>query len=339
MHIFIERTFIMPKYTIETRHKIANGKAGNYQNGKPSGVVLHSSGNQNASVENEITYMVNHQNEAFVHAWIGYDRIVEIANTDFPCWGAGKFANAKYIQIEMSEDKTLTTKQHLMLIDKACYYLGMQLAYYGIEPIDATKNGKGTVWTHNAVSKFLGDTNHVDPIAYLARHHTNWEEVFNQIKGYWYELKNGKDGSAMLGIHEKQGNAVQYRKDKKEDKPKAKKYETESGKIPSTKFAKGDEVTFTKIAKKWIKVKHSDGTWTQADPITGVDKKRPWKVKSLNGDGSVSVQNPTQPKAEFFAYDRDLQKIEPVKKNNTEPQKLAENEIRLDGVVYKVVKK
>ena len=325
----------MGKYKIETRHLIKNGKGGNYQNGKPSGVVLHSSGNQNASVENEITYMVNHQNEAFVHAWIGYDRIVEIASTDFPCWGAGKFANAKYIQIEMSEDKTLTTKQHLMLIDKACYYLGMQLAYYAIEPIDATKNGNGTVWTHNAVSKFLGGTNHVDPIAYLARHNTNWTEVFNQIKGYWYELKNGKDGTAMLGLHEKQGNDVVYKKQSE----KKVQYPTTNGGKKSTKFKANDEVTFNQNAKNWLKVKHTDGTWSHNDPITKTDKSRPWKVKSINGDGSISITNPKTPKAEFFILDKDIDKIEPIKVRPTEPQKLADNEIRLDGTVYKVIKK
>lgn len=329
----------MPKYTIETRHLIANGKAGSYRNGKPEGVVIHSSGNPNDSLEGEISYMVRNQHRAFVHAWCDPNKIVETANTDYPCWGAAANANARFVQIEVIENNKLSAKKLLQAVDAQCYWAGMQLAYYGIEPIDAAKTGKGTVWTHNAVSQHLGGTDHTDPIAFLARIGTTWAEVFNQIKGYWYELKNGKDGSALLGLHEKQGNAVQYRKDKKEDKPKAKKYETESGKIPSTKFAKGDEVTFTKIAKKWIKVKHSDGTWTQADPITGVDKKRPWKVKSLNGDGSVSVQNPAQPKAEFFAYDRDLQKIEPVKNNSSEPQKLADNEIRLDGVVYKVVKK
>lgn len=329
----------MSKYQIETRHKIANGKAGRYRNGKPEGVVIHSSANKDDSLEGEINYMIQHQDEAFTHAWAGVDKVVEIANTDYPCWGAGGVANARFAQIEVIENRGLGSKKLLQAVDAQCYWAGMQLAYYGLEPIDATKTGKGTVWTHNAVSQHLGGTDHTDPIAFLADIGTNWTEVFNQVKGYWYELKNGKDGSALLGLHEKQGNTVQYRKDKKAEKPKPKKYETESGKIPSTKFSKGDEVTFTKIAKKWIKVKHSDGTWTQADSITGVDKKRPWKVKSLNGDGSVSVQNPAQPKAEFFAYDRDLQKIEPVKKNNTEPQKLAENEIRLDGVVYKVIKK
>lgn len=325
----------MPKYKIETRHKIANGKAGRYRKGKPEGVVIHSSANKNDSLEGEINYMVQHQNSAFTHAWAGVDKIVEIANTDYPCWGAGGVANQRFAQIEVIENRGLGSKKLLQAVDAQCYWAAMQLYYYNLTPSDATKNGNGTVWTHKAVSQYLGGTDHTDPIAFLADIGTNWTEVFNQIKGYWSELKNGKDGSAMLGLHEKQGNNVQYRNAKKAE---PKKYSTESGKIPSDKFKKGDQVTFTPIAKKWIKVKHSDGKWSQADPITDVDKKRPWTVKSLNGDGSVSVQNPAQPKAEFFAYDRDLQKIEPVK-NASEPQKLADNEVRLDGVVYKIVKK
>lgn len=325
------------KYTIETRYTIPAGVAGTYRKGKakPEGVVIHSSGNQNDSLEGEINYMTQHYQNAFTHAWCDNKRIVEIANTDFACWGAGTVANPRFLQIEIVEDKRMTDKQHQQAIDRQCFWAGMQCAYYGIEPSDATKNGNGTIWTHAAVSKFLGGTDHTDPLAYIARHGVTWREMYNQINAYYKELKAGRDGSRIVSIADKQGDKPQYT----DSKNKTKKYATESGKIPSTKFKKGDQVTFTKIAKKWIKVKHSDGTWTQADPITGVDKKRAWKVKSLNGDGSVSVQNPQQPKAEFFAYDRDLQKIEPIKKNNSEPQKLADNEVRLDGVVYKIVKK
>lgn len=329
----------IPKYNIETRYKIENGKMGRYRKGKPEGVAIHSNGNPNANMGSEITYMINHQNQAFTHAWCDDKNIVEIANTDYPCWGAGGVANQRFVQIEITENKHLSTKQHQQAIDRQCYWAAMQLYYYNITPSDATHNGNGTVWTHNAVSKYLGGTDHTDPNAYIARHGVTWREMYNQINAYYKELKAGRDGSRIVSIADKQGDKPQYTDTKKEaDKPKPQKYATESGKIPSDKFNKGDQVTFTPIAKKWIKVKHSDGKWSQADPITDVDKKRPWTVKSLNGDGSVSVQNPAQPKAEFFAYDRDLQKIEPVK-NASEPQKLADNEVRLDGVVYKIVKK
>ena len=325
----------MGKYKIETRYTIPEGIAGTYRKGKakPEGIVIHSSGNQNDSLEGEINYMTQHYQNAFTHAWCDNNKIVEIANTDYACWGAGAVANPRFLQIEIVENKNLNDKQHQQAIDKQAYWGAVQCQYYGITPSDATLKGQGTIWTHNAVSQFLGGTDHTDPIAYFSRHGVTWREFYNQLNGYWKELKAGRDGTRLKGIHEKTGDKVAYT----DSKPK--QYPTTNGGKKSTKFKVGDQVTFTKIAKKWIKVKHSDGKFSQADVITDIDKKRAWTVKSLNDDGSVSVQNPQQPKAEFFAYDRDLQKIEPVKKRPTEPQKLADNEVRLDGTIYKIIKK
>ncbi|MDO4671241.1 MAG: N-acetylmuramoyl-L-alanine amidase [Aerococcus sp.] len=95
------------KYTIETRHKINDGKAGYYRHSKPEGVVIHSSANKNDSLEGEINYMLQNQNEAFTHAWAGVDKIVEITNTDYPCWGAGPSSNARFVQIEVIENRNL----------------------------------------------------------------------------------------------------------------------------------------------------------------------------------------------------------------------------------------
>ncbi|MGX7347799.1 hypothetical protein [Aerococcus vaginalis] len=74
------------------------------------------------------------------------------------------------------------------------------------------------------------------------------------------------------------------------------------------------------------------------EQTTDIDRKRAWTVKSLNGDGSISITTTATPKAEYFILDKDIDRIEPVK-NASEPQKLADNEVRLDGVVYKIVKK
>lgn len=287
------------KYEIETHYTIPQGVAGGYRYGKPEGVVIHSSGNDNDSIEGEINYMTQHYQNAFTHAWCDNKKIIEISNTDYACWGAGPNANARFAQIEIVENKNLSDKQHQEAIDRQCFWAAMQCFYYGIEPIDATKNGHGTIWTHKAVSQFLGGTDHNDPIAYIARHGVTWAEMFNQIKGYWNELRAGNDGTAMLGIHEKQGDSVQYRN----ATPTV--YETESGKRPSTKFDTGTAVILTATATHWIKVQHSDGKMSGRDKITDHDRKQTWKVMANNPDGSVSLSCGT--KAIFYAYDRDIE--------------------------------
>ena len=48
-----------------------------------------------------------------------------------------------------------------------CDYAATQLQYYGLKPNSAENDGSGTVWTHAAISRWLGGTDHADPHGYL----------------------------------------------------------------------------------------------------------------------------------------------------------------------------
>src|SRR5690625_6351944 len=129
------------KYKITPKYTIPTGVAGNYRKGhaKPEGVVIHASANPNASIDAEIDYMTRNYKNAFTHAWAGHDKIIEIANTNYACWGAGGVANKRFVQIEMTEDKRLTKKQKLQVVDRAAYWAAVQLVYYGMTCTTASK--------------------------------------------------------------------------------------------------------------------------------------------------------------------------------------------------------
>ena len=122
------------KYTVNQKYTIPTGYAGPYARGKgkPDGIVYHSSGNRNASFLSEINYMSNNFKNAFTSAWANYNEIREIASTDYRQWGVGPKGNPYYVQIEMTEDKNLTDKQHLQLIDRTAFWGAVQLAYYNL---------------------------------------------------------------------------------------------------------------------------------------------------------------------------------------------------------------
>ena len=120
------------KYEIIQDYKVPNGKAGRFSEGKPTWVVVHSSGNPNAGLDSEIAYMTRNQDNAFTQAWCGHNKIVEIANTDYRCWGAGRTANKYAVQIEVTEDKRLTKTQKLQAIDREAFWVAVQCAYYNI---------------------------------------------------------------------------------------------------------------------------------------------------------------------------------------------------------------
>ena len=181
------------KYKITQKYTIPTGVAGNYRKGhkQVEGVVIHASANPNASIDSEISYMTKNYKNAFTHAWAGHNKIVEIANTNYACWGAGAIANKRFAQIETTEDKRLTKKQKLQVIDHAAYWAAVQLVYYKLPCKDASKDGNGTVWGHVHVSKYLGGTDHTDPIAYFNSVGVSWNDFYKQVERYYNAYKKG----------------------------------------------------------------------------------------------------------------------------------------------------
>ena len=73
---------------------------GNYSgtsNGKPNMVVVHETANSNDSIWGEINFERANYNDAFVHAFVDADHIIQISNTDHEAWGAAYPANGRAI--------------------------------------------------------------------------------------------------------------------------------------------------------------------------------------------------------------------------------------------------
>lgn len=191
------------KYEIIQDYKVSNGKAGRFAAGKPTWVVVHSSGNPNAGIDSEIAYMARNQDYAFVQAWAGHNKIVEIANTDYPAWGAGRTANKYAVQIEVTEDKRLTKAQKLQAIDREAFWVAVQCAYYGI-PLNK-------VYSHADISRmYPQDTNHTDPIAFFKSVGVSWSAFKGQVKKYHDVLVVGGDTTKItsLGGHKQTVTAL-----------------------------------------------------------------------------------------------------------------------------------
>ena len=181
------------KYEIIQDYTIPNGVAGKFSAGKPTWVVVHSSGNPNASLESEISYMSRNYRNAYTNAWAGHNKIVEIANTDYRCWGAGRTANKYAVQIEVTEDKRLTKAQKLQAIDREAFWVAVQCAYYGI-PLNK-------VYSHNDISRmYPQDTDHTDPIAFFKSVGVSWSQFKSQVKKYHDVLKAGGDTTKITSL-------------------------------------------------------------------------------------------------------------------------------------------
>ena len=177
------------KYEIITDLKLPDSYCGSYRYGKPEGIVLHEPANTGL-IQNQIGYQLrNPAVSGIVHAWADDDELREISSTDYKCWGAGGPANARFAQIECCrfDDRARAVAS----IDRGLFWAAFQLFYYKLPCTDATQNGNGTVWTHAAVTKFLGNTDHVDPLPYWNSVGVTWSAAYAQIQKYFYALHSG----------------------------------------------------------------------------------------------------------------------------------------------------
>ncbi|MFH4935828.1 GW dipeptide domain-containing protein [Staphylococcus cohnii] len=198
----------LPKYTPKVNSSINNYirknnfKAPNYEQdiasylpkyqyryGKPEGIVMHDTANDNSTITGEINYMKNNYNSAFVHAYVDGNRIIETANTDYLAWGAGPAANDRFIHVELVH--THDYDSFARSINNYADYAATNLQYYGLAPDSAEYDGVGTVWTHKAVSNYLGGSDHIDPHGYLANHNYSYDELYDLIYEK-YLIKSGK---------------------------------------------------------------------------------------------------------------------------------------------------
>src|SRR5690625_999399 len=229
------------KYKITQNYKIHAGVAGNYHKGhkQVEGVVVHASANPYASIDSEISYMAKNYKNAFTHAWAGHNKIVEIANTNYACWGAGAIANKRFAQIETTEDKRLTKKQKLQVIDHAAYWAAVQLVYYKLPCKDASKDGNGTVWGHVHVSKYLGGTDHTDPTAYFNSVGVSWNDFYKQVERYYNAYKKGTSDQ-VKSLDGTQGTSTPKPTPSKPSKPANKTIEQLADEVIAGKHGTGE---------------------------------------------------------------------------------------------------
>ncbi|UWF56171.1 N-acetylmuramoyl-L-alanine amidase [Staphylococcus hyicus] len=161
-----------------------------YRNGvgKPEGIVVHDTANPNSTIDGEISYMKRNYQSAFVHGFINDQRIIETQPTDYLSWGAGPNANERFINIELVH--VYGYDKFARQMNNFADYAATNLQYYNLRPDSAEYDGQGTVWTHDAVSRFLGGTDHTDPHGYLQSRGYSYNELYDLINEK-YMIKMG----------------------------------------------------------------------------------------------------------------------------------------------------
>ncbi len=132
-----------------------------YGVGAYEGVVAHSTATPEAPAINIQKYESRTWRSAFVHYAVDWDETIQIADTKYIAYGAGPGASKRLVHVELCE--TRDYEKFKRSYDKYVKLLAKILRDRGL----SVEKG---LWTHNDVTKYLGGTDHEDPLEYLKSH-------------------------------------------------------------------------------------------------------------------------------------------------------------------------
>jgi len=169
-----------------------------YRNGygEVEGVVAHETANSSSSITSEIAYMTRNHRNAFVHAFADSSRVIEIHNPNYGAWGAGYYANQRFVHIELVREKSFD--KFARSINNYGDYIVSILYDYNLPLKSAEKTGEGTLWSHAAVTKYLGATTHGDPHAYFKKWGYSWDQFVQLVTMKYKALPDKTENTNRL---------------------------------------------------------------------------------------------------------------------------------------------
>lgn len=197
--------------------------------GKYIGVVAHATDNIGDSSDGERSYESRTFNDAFVHFLVDDTKILQAADINYICYGAGHTANHHgYVQVELCETKDQAKFEAAFA--KYTWLLAHLLFIKGLPVVEGS-----TLMSHAQVSASFKETSHTDPIEYLKMHGKTWGDVVNGVIANYTAMK-GSVTSVSTADHSVL--ALQKALNKLGYKGKDGKALAEDGQLgPNTKFA------------------------------------------------------------------------------------------------------
>ncbi|MEI4618488.1 peptidoglycan recognition family protein, partial [Bacillus cereus] len=198
--VFADRVLLIPDVP-KTPYR---GGIGAYE-----GVVAHSTATPEAPAINIQRYETRTWRNAFVHYAVDWNETIQIADTKYIAYGAGPVANKRFVHVELCETADYAKfkqsyEKYVRLLAKI-----LQDNHLSVE--------KG-LWTHNDVRKYLGGTDHEDPIDYLRSHGVSESQFRSDVQRAYNNgerMETTGEGSPVIhtqGIAYILGNNVNLRK-------------------------------------------------------------------------------------------------------------------------------
>ncbi|MDA2639019.1 N-acetylmuramoyl-L-alanine amidase [Bacillus cereus] len=199
-NVFADRVLLIPDVP-KTPYR---GGVGAYE-----GVVAHSTATPEAPAINIQRYETRTWRNAFVHYAVDWNETIQIADTKYIAYGAGPGANKRFVHVELCETANFTKF-------KQSYEKYVKLLAKILK--DNNLSVEKGLWTHNDVRKYLGGTDHEDPIDYLRSHGLSESQLRSDVQRVYnsddvsLSVESGGSTESTQGIAYILGNNVNLRK-------------------------------------------------------------------------------------------------------------------------------
>lgn len=156
-----------------------------YSSGHYIGVIAHATAVYNDSPDSERNVEVTGWKNAFVHFFVGRGKIEQVADVNYVAYGSGRTANhLGYVHVELCQtyDSAQFAQDYAMYV----WLLAKILHDRGLGVIDGV-----TLMSHAQVSAKWHQTDHTDPIDYLASHGKSWNDLVIDVTMAYQEMEEG----------------------------------------------------------------------------------------------------------------------------------------------------
>ena len=147
----------------------------------PQGITLHETATPGATAENSFQYFNREYVGASAHVFVDWNERIQMVPYNESAWHAGTTANCRYIGVEMCHPEGHNPEQFKKVWDGTVELFAELLKQFNLSVDDIN--------THHEISLKWGETDHVDPTAFLAE----YGEDINSFKKAVENKLNGDD--------------------------------------------------------------------------------------------------------------------------------------------------
>ena len=146
----------------------------------PQGFVIHSTATPGATAQNEHDYFNSGDRQASSHYFVDATSIIRCIPESERAWHAGATANSKFLSVEMCEVSPFDQvwSKTVWLVADACVRYGWSTG--------------PNVYSHRGISAMYGETDHTDPIQFLANNGKTWDQLLSAIDEEIVNIKTPK---------------------------------------------------------------------------------------------------------------------------------------------------